>query len=105
MICGIVPILSKFGFSYFPQAKKVRLLNYFVYLRTTCRSLNVPQFHVLTRVVRVQFFLLDEAVVLRKVILAFSGLIVICKISAIRPQEYLQTHAKLHSFNNTSSGD
>ena len=27
VICGIVPILPKFGFSYFPQAKKVRLLN------------------------------------------------------------------------------
>ena len=86
--------LAEVGLLVFPTRKEGEAVK-FVYLRTARRSLNVPQFHVFTRVVRVQFFLLDEAVVLGKVILAFSGLIVICKISAIRPQEYLQTHAKL----------
>ena len=35
----------------------------FVYLRTPRRSLTFPLFHVFMRVVRVQLFLLDEALV------------------------------------------
>ena len=35
----------------------------FVYLKTACRSLTFPLLHVFTTVVRVQLFLLDEALV------------------------------------------
>ena len=61
----------------------------FVYLRTACRSLTFPLLYVLTRVVKCSCFFLTRPLYvhlttlscyLGKVILAFSGLIVISKI-------------------------